>query len=151
MRVVYTQRHRADLVGEAALGARFLSLDELVATSDVLTLHCPLTSETRGMMSRERLFAMKRGSLFLNASRGTLHDEAALADALVQGHLVAAGLDVFENEPEVHPALLALPNCLLMPHAGSATHETRAAMARMVVSDLLAVLEGREPSHRVPE
>jgi len=151
MRVVYTQRHRADATVEAGLGARFLPLEELVATSDVLTLHCPLSAETRGLMGRERLFAMKPGALFLNASRGALHDEAALVEALSSGHLSAAGLDVFEKEPEVHPGLLGLPNVLLMPHAGSATHETRAAMARMVVADLLAVLEGREPAHRVPE
>jgi len=150
MRVAYTQRRRADPTVEAALGARFVPLEELVATADILTLHCPLTPETRGLMGRDRLFAMKRGALFLNASRGTLHDEAALAEALAAGHLSAAGLDVFENEPAVHPGLLALPNVLLMPHAGSATHETRAAMARMVVSDLLAVLEGREPAHPVP-
>lgn len=151
MRVAYAQRHRADAVVEAALGAHRLPLDKLVATCDILTLHCPLTAETRGMMGRERLFAMKRGAIFLNASRGTLHDEAALVDALREGHLSAAGLDVFEREPELHPDLASLPNAVLMPHAGSATHETRAAMARTVVSDLLAVLEGREPSHRVPE
>lgn len=150
LRVAYTQRRKADPVVEAALSARYLPLDDLVRTADILSLHCPLTPETTGMMSRERILAMKPGALFLNASRGTLHDEAALVEALKIGHLCAAGLDVFEREPELHPELAGLPNALLLPHAGSATHETRAAMARMVLSDLLAVLEGRAPEHPVP-
>ena len=150
LKVVYAQRSRADGCVEAALGTVRLTLDDLVRTADVLTLHCPLTEETRGLMGRERLFAMKPGALFVNASRGGLHDEAALVEALAAGHLGGAGLDVFENEPALSPGLVGLDNVLLLPHAGSATHETRAAMARMALSDLLAVLEGREPEHPVP-
>ncbi len=150
LRVAYSQRKRAAATTEAALGSRFMPLEELVRKSDILSLHCPLTEETGHIMSRERLFAMKRGAVLINASRGPLVDEAALAEALECGHLSAAGLDVFEHEPEVYPALRRLPNVVLMPHAGSAARETRDAMARMAVTDLLAVLDGRAPEHPVP-
>jgi glyoxylate reductase len=150
LRVAYAQRKHADAAVEAALGARYLPLDDLIRESDILSLHCPLTIETDHLLSRERLFAMKPGAVLINASRGPLVDESALAEALETGHLFAAGLDVFEREPEVHPALRRIPNVVLMPHAGSAGRETRAAMARMAVSDLLAVLEGRAPKHPVP-
>ena len=150
LHVAYTQRKRADATAEAALGARYLPLDQLIRESDILSLHCPLTPETDHLFSRERICAMKPGAVLINASRGPLVDEAALAEALETGHLLAAGLDVFEREPEVCPALRRLSNVVLMPHAGSAGRETRAAMARMAVSDLMAVLDGRTPQHQVP-
>ncbi len=151
LRVAYFQRKRAGASVEAALGARYMPLEELVRESDIFSLHCPLTPETDHLLSRERLFAMKPGAVLINASRGPLVDEAALAEALETGHLFAAGLDVFEREPEVRPAIRRLHNAVFMPHAGSAGRETRAAMARMAVSDLLAVLEGRRPAHPVPD
>ena len=126
-----------------------LPLSELLAQSDVVSLHCPLTEETRGLLSRDRLFSMKRGALLINTSRGPLVDEAALAEALESGHLGGAGLDVFEREPEINPRLLAAPNALLVPHIGSATASARNGMGELAVQSVIDVLEGRAPAHAV--
>jgi glyoxylate reductase len=149
MHVVYTQRHRLKPSQESALSARFLPLDELVATADVISLHCPLTPETHHLMNRKRLTAMKEGALLVNISRGGVVDEAALVDCLRSGHLGGAGLDVYENEPALAEGLTRIANTMLLPHIASAGRETRAAMARLAVSDCLAVIEGREPAFRV--
>lgn len=128
------------------LGAVFVpDLDELLERADVVSLHCPLTPETRHLLNRQRLFRMKRGAFLINAARGEVVEEAALVEALVCGHLGGAGLDVYEQEPQVHPGLLGLPNVVLLPHLGSATRETREAMADLVVDNVLAVLAGRPP------
>lgn len=120
-------------------------LDELLAQADFISLHCPLTQETRHLLDRERLFRMKKGSFLINAARGEVVDEEALVEALASGHLTGAGLDVYEHEPRVHPGLLQLPNVVLLPHLGSATRETREAMATLVVENVEAVLSGKPP------
>lgn len=149
MRVAYTQRRPLPDSVEAALSARFMALDDLVRTADVLTLHVPLTAETWHLLGAERLAAMKPGSLLINTGRGPLVDEPALVECLRAGHLGGAGLDVYEREPMLAAGLSRLPNVLLMPHAGSAARETREEMARMAVADCLAVLEGRPAAHAV--
>lgn len=129
--------------------AEHVALDELVRRADVVSLHAPLRSDTRGLFSRERLRSMKPGAVLVNTARGALVDEEALADALRDGHLAAAGLDVYVDEPRVSPALLAAPNVVLAPHIGSADPETRVAMATLACDAVVAVLEGRAPVHRV--
>ncbi len=149
MRVVYSQRRRAAAEVERALGATFASLDDLLAASDVVVLCCSLNDDSRGLISKERLAKMKRGGVLVNTARGPIVDEAALAAALSAGHLAAAGLDVYAREPLVEPALLACENAVLTPHLGSADAPARAAMARIAVESVLAVLEGRAPPSRV--
>ncbi len=122
-----------------------LSLDELLVTSDVVSIHAPLTPETRHLIDRKALVRMKRSALLVNTARGPLVDEEALAWALGERLLAGAALDVFEREPEVHPVLLTMENVLVVPHVGSATRETRTAMADLAVSNVLAVLAG-EPA-----
>jgi len=122
-----------------------VSFDELLRRSDVVSLHLPLTDETRGLFSRETFLRMKPGSYLLNTARGALVDETALTRALDEGRLAGAGLDVYENEPAITPALLDDDRVVLMPHAGSATIETRREMARMVVEDVRRVLTGEKP------
>ena len=149
MRVVYADGARLWESAESALGASRVAVEELLRLSDVVTLHCPLTPETRHLLDRERLLSMKRGAILVNTARGPIVDEAALVEVLRSGHLMGAGLDVFEQEPKVEPGLAELPNALLLPHLGSAARETREAMARLAVRNCLAVLEGREPETRV--
>ncbi|GEJ57391.1 NAD(P)-dependent oxidoreductase [Anaeromyxobacter diazotrophicus] len=131
-------------------GAERVELDALLARSDFVSLNVPLTPGTENLLSRERLFAMKRGAILVNTARGAVVDEAALAEALASGHLAAAGLDVFRDEPRVPQALLARENAVLTPHLGSGTRETRAAMTRMVLADVLRVGRGEAPLHPVP-
>jgi len=120
---------------------------ELLATSDVVSIHAPLTSETRHLMNPETLWAMKRGAFLINAARGALVDELALCAALEEGQIGGAGLDVYEHEPDVNRRLLAMPNVVLAPHIGSATEETRSAMARIAATDVAMFLRGQRPSH----
>jgi len=120
---------------------------ELLATSDVVSIHAPLTSETRHLMNPETLWAMKRGALFINTARGALVDELALCAALDEGQIGGAGLDVYEHEPDVNSRLLAMPNVVLAPHIGSATEETRSAMARIAATDVAMFLRGQRPLH----
>ncbi len=146
MHVGYTQRHRAPEGIERALGATYVpSLDELCRTSDAVTIHAPLTEETRHLFSRQRLETMRGGSILINTSRGPLIDEAALAHVLEHGPLAAAGLDVFEDEPRVHPSLLARENVVLAPHIGSADRPTREAMASTAAANVIRVLQGEPP------
>ena len=125
--------------------SRPLPLDELLATSDVVSLHCPLTPQTRHLIDADALRAMKRGAYLVNTARGPIVDEAALAAALADGTIAGAGLDVYENEPEVHPGLRGLDNVVLAPHLGSATVETRTRMARLAADNVVAVLTGKDP------
>lgn len=127
-----------------------VSFEELLRRADVVSLHLPLNEDTRGLFGRETLLKMKPGSFLLNTARGGLVDEPALVAALESGHLGGAGLDVYENEPAVLPALLDSDRVVLMPHAGSATTETRREMARMVVEDVRRVLAGEKPLRAVP-
>jgi glyoxylate reductase len=145
MQIAYSGRRRGDAAVEQELGARFTDFDELLATSDVVSLHCPLTTETHHLITAERLRQMRRDAYLVNTTRGPVVDEAALAEALSSGVIAGAGLDVFEHEPEVHPGLLELENAVLIPHLGSATIETRTAMAVLAARNAAAVLRGDEP------
>ncbi len=144
MHVGYTQRNREVEPLERVLGATYVpSLDELCATSDAISIHCPLTPATRHLFDAKQLAKMRPDSVLVNVSRGAIVDEAALADALENGPLAAAGLDVFEDEPRVHPRLLARPNAVLTPHIGSADRPTREAMASMAAANVVRVLTGQ--------
>ena len=125
-----------------------LPLDELLRTADVVSLHVPLTTETHGLISRERLALLRDGATLVNTARGAIVDEQALVDELVSGR-ISAGLDVFAHEPHVPDPLLALPNVVLTPHVASATVETRAAMTRVLVDNVLAFLRGEPPPNEV--
>jgi len=149
VRVQYFSRRRLPAAEEAALGARFVDWDTILATSDVLSLHLPLTPETHHLLDAAALARMKPGSVLLNTARGALVDEAALVQALRQGPLAAAGLDVFEHEPAVTPGLLELPNVVALPHIGSATRRTRYRMLERAVENLEVWLRGRMPPHVV--
>lgn len=127
-----------------------VSFDDLLKRCDVVSIHLPLNEETRGLFDDETLAKMKPGGWLLNTSRGSIVEEAALARALASGRLAGAGLDVYQNEPAVHAGLLESDRVILMPHAGSATIETRREMARMVVEDVRRVLTGEKPFRAVP-
>lgn len=144
MSVAYTTRS-ATLEGATAM-----SLDKLLATSDVVSLHCPLTPDTTHLIDQKALTKMKRSAYLINTSRGPVVDEAALVWALEQRLIAGAALDVYEKEPELHPGLFALENALLIPHLASATTETRTAMADLAASNALAVLAGRPPVTPIP-
>ena len=126
-------------------GAERRKLPELLAAADVVSLHVPLTPQTRHLIDRAALATMKRGAILVNTSRGAVVDTAALVEALRSGHLSGAGLDVYEDEPNVPAALRELPNTVLLPHVGSATRSTRDAMARLCAENVIAVIDGREP------
>ncbi len=145
MEIAYAGRRGADRALERELGAHRLELDELFATSDVVSLHCPLTPETRHLVDRRRLSLMRPTAYLVNTTRGPVVDEAALADALRENRIRGAGLDVYEREPEVHPGLLRLENVVLLPHLGSSTIETRREMGRLAARNVLAVLAGEPP------
>jgi glyoxylate reductase len=130
---------------EADTGARLVELDELLALSDVVSVHVPLTDETRGLFDAGRLHRMKPGSILVNTARGGIVDEDALVEALDNGPLFAAGLDVFEGEPSVRPAVVAHPRVVCLPHLGSATRHTRSAMANLAARNVRAVLAGDRP------
>src|SRR5215207_6953872 len=145
MPVLYTARRRLDPGREAALGVAWRELDQLLAEADFVSIHTGLSPATHHLLGAERLARMKPTAVVVNTARGPIVDEAALAEALRAGRLGAAGLDVFEREPEVHPALLELDNVTIVPHLGTATRETRVAMGMMAADNLLAALEGRRP------
>jgi len=145
MRVVYHDTFRPPAEVESELGAEYLDLDELLAVSDFISLHTNLTPETRHLINADRLAAMKPTAVLVNTSRGPVIDEQALAAALAAGEIFAAGIDVFEREPEVHPDLLACENAVLIPHLGSATVQTRLAMANLAADNLFAALDSQRP------
>jgi glyoxylate reductase len=144
MRILYTSPREAGFPG-----ATRVDLDALLATSDFVSLHCPLTDATRDLISRERIAQMKPGAILVNTSRGPVVDEVAVAEALEDGRLFAAGLDVFRNEPQVPERLRRAENAVLTPHLGSGTRETRNAMAHMVWDEVLRRVTGRPPAHPV--
>ena len=145
MKVLYHNRRRIPPSEEAELAASYRDLDALLAECDFVVLCVPLTPETRGLISTERLGRMKRTAVLVNIARGEVVDEEAVATALAEGRLFGVGLDVFEKEPSVHPKLLSAPSAVLLPHLGSATVEAREGMGRLATENLLAVLDGREP------
>jgi len=149
MEIAYTKRTPLDGPTAAELGAVHVGLDELLATSDVVSLHCPYSPETHHLIDAARLSSMRRSAYLVNTARGPVVDEAALVEALRAGTIAGAGLDVFEREPEVHEGMLGLDNAVLIPHLGSATVETRTAMAELAATNCLAVLDGREPPNPV--
>lgn len=144
MEVLYFNRSRRPEL-EDAVGAVRVELDELLERSDFVSLHLPLTDRTQHVIGPRELGRMKPTAVLINTGRGPLVDEAALAAALTDGRIAAAGLDVFEEEPGVHPALLELNNVVLTPHIGSASHETRAKMAEVAATCLVAMLKGQCP------
>jgi glyoxylate reductase len=144
MDLAYHDQYRNE-EAERELGARYLELDELLRTSDFVSIHTPLTPETTHLIGAEELEKMKPEAVLVNTSRGPVVDESALADALAEGRIFAAGLDVYEEEPEVHATLLELQNVVLAPHIGSASIETRDKMAVLAAENLTAVLRGEEP------
>jgi glyoxylate reductase len=145
MKIAYHSRSPVPPKVEAELGAQRLSLEELLARADVVSLHCPLTPETRHLIGAAELAAMRPSAVLVNAARGPVVDEPALARALAAGEIAAAGLDVYEHEPQVEPALLDLENVVLSPHLGSATVETRTAMAELAARNAISVLRGEGP------
>jgi lactate dehydrogenase-like 2-hydroxyacid dehydrogenase len=149
MRVLYYDIVRPTPAQERELGAQFVDRETLLREADFLTLHVPLTPETHHLISARELAMMKPTAFLINAARGKVVEEAALVEALKSRQIAGAGLDVFEQEPHIHPALLALPNVVLTPHVGSATSETRLAMAMLAAENLLAALEGRRPPNPV--
>lgn len=144
MEVLHHTRRDTGQVGWTA------ELSTLLRTADAVSLHIPLTDATRGLIGARELALMKREAVLVNTARGPVVDEEALADALEAGTIFGAGLDVYDGEPEINPRLLRAPNAVLLPHVGSATVETRTAMARLAADGAHAVLAGRRPSNLVP-
>lgn len=145
MKVVYHNRSRLSEAEEAAIGARWLSLPELMAQADHLVIVVPYSAATHHLVGSAQLALMKPTATLTNIARGGVVDDAALAQALKAGQLAAAGLDVFEGEPQVHPALLEVPNVVLTPHIASASLATRRAMAELAADNLIAALTGGQP------
>lgn len=145
MEIAYHSRREAAAEVVEGLGAKRLPLEQLLASADVVSLHCPLTAETHHLIGAAELAAMKPTGLLVNAARGPVVDERALAEALAARTIAGAGLDVYEHEPRVEPGLLALDNAVLAPHLGSATVETRTAMAELAARNAISVLRGQGP------
>jgi glyoxylate reductase len=146
--ILYASRTRKE-DAERELGVRRVALEEIFGRADVVSLHLPATGETTGLVGPRELASMKPEAILVNTSRGSLVDSRALARALRDGEIGAAGLDVYEHEPDVPTDLLEAPRCVLLPHIGSATTRSRDGMARLVAESVLAVLEGEEPPNRV--
>jgi glyoxylate reductase len=145
MNILYWSPRRKPHDLERDLGVQFVPLDELLQRSDFVSIHSPLREETRGQIGQRELSLMKPTAFLINTSRGPIVDELALVEALKRGQIAGAGLDVFEREPAVAPALLEMRNVVLTPHLGSAVVETREALANAVADNILALIEGRRP------
>lgn len=149
MKIIYHNRHRLPLGIERELGAQLVSLEELAQNSDFISLHCPLTYKTKHLIDEDFFEHTQPHSILINTARGPIVDEEALVEALEDGKLHAAGLDVFEEEPSIHPALLKMKNVVLTPHTGSATHETREGMAELLARTIEQVLNNYFPPNIV--
>jgi glyoxylate reductase len=147
MRLLHTARREHPEADE--LGSQRVEIEQLLADSDFVSIHVPLSPQTHHLIDRAALDRMKPTAYLINTARGPVVDEAALADALASGRIAGAGLDVYEREPEVHPGLLELENVVLLPHLGSATIGTRAAMSRVAATNLIAALSGERPPNPV--
>ncbi|MFQ3667097.1 MAG: D-glycerate dehydrogenase [Sphingomonadaceae bacterium] len=148
----YHNRHRLPRAVEAPLEATWWpTLDAMLARVDIVSLNCPETAETHHIINEARLRLMPRHAMLVNAARGTLVDEEALVAALARGGIAGAGLDVFEDEPRIHPRLLEFPNVVLLPHLGSATHEARRAMGEKVITNIRVFADGHRPPDQVLE
>ncbi len=149
MTVVYHNRNRLDALVEERFNATYLPLDELLGTSDVVSLNMPLTAETKKMIGERELAMMKKSAYLINTARGPVVDELALIEALNGKQIAGAGLDVFENEPVIPDTLRELSNVVLMPHLGTATHETRGEMSLLVAKNIKSYFNGDVPPNRV--
>jgi glyoxylate reductase len=149
LKIAYAQRHRAPAAVEDRLSAQYMGLEELLAVCDIVSLHCPLTDETHHLIDRAALRRMRSSAYLINTARGPVVDEAALVEALRDGVIAGAALDVFEREPEVEAGLLEQDNAVLVPHLGSATVETRTAMALLAARNVAAVLHNQPPPSAV--
>lgn len=148
MNVLYNKRE-PDPEAEKELGVKFATLDELLAGSDFVSLHVPLTDETRHMINKNAFGKMKKGAFLINTARGPIVDERDLVEAIRSGHLGGAGLDVFDNEPNIEPELLNAPNVITTPHIASATWEARNKMGEQAVSSIIDTLAGKSPENLV--
>jgi glyoxylate reductase len=149
MKIIYTRRNRLDEKIEKELSAQYVSLDELLQQSDIVSLHCPYSTETHHLISDAQLSKMKKSSYLINTARGPIVNEEALANALINKTIAGAGLDVYEHEPKVNEKLLKLDNVVLLPHLGSATVETRTAMATTAANNAIEILSGNKPLNPV--
>jgi glyoxylate reductase len=149
MNVLYFSRSRNQQIEADPIRAAQVTLEQGLRQADFVSIHCPLTPETRHLLNAERLGMMKPTAILINTARGAIIDEAALARALRDGAIAAAGLDVFENEPQIHPGLIGLENTFLMPHWGSATDEDRLWMTQLAVQNIVAGLKGEPLPHSV--
>lgn len=152
LEIAYHNRKPLPEAIERMLGARYVeSLDELLAQADIVTLHSPLTEETRGMLDARRIALMKPGASIINTARGELIDQEALIEALQSGHLAGAGLDVYPDEPNVDHRLIEHPNVMTLPHIGSATTEGREASGEKVIANIRFWMDGHRPPDQVLE
>lgn len=149
MKILYTQRKQLDPATEKALNAQFVSFDTLIKEADYVTLHLPFTPETKHLINADTFKAMKPTSYLINAARGPIIDEAALAEAIATKEIAGAALDVYEKEPEVYAQLKNLPNVVLEPHIGNATIEARNAMAKIVADNTIALSKNEKPKYIV--
>ena len=147
MPVVYTSRNRNETIER--LGARYRSLDDLLRESDFVSVHVPLTSETTHLIGARELEMMKPTAFLINTTRGPVVDEKALVNALRDGAIAGAGLDVFEREPELEPGLVDQENVVMLPHVGSGTVATRIRMGNMAAANLIAMVSGEDPPNCV--
>ncbi|MGB4302063.1 MAG: glyoxylate reductase [Acetomicrobium sp.] len=149
MKIIYYSAHKAPVELERKLNVEYRPLDDLLKEADFVSIHVPLTKETRHLIGERELRMMKKEAYLINTARGPIVDEKALAKALKEGWIRGAGLDVFEREPEVEPELLELDNVVLLPHLGSASYATRAKMATMAAENALKALKGEVPPNLV--
>ena len=149
MQLVYTQPHRLESAVEAELGLTFRPLSALLAEADFISVHCPLSDTTRHLIGARQLAQMKPTAYLINTSRGPVVDEVALVQALQTRRIAGAGLDVFEQEPQLTEGLSALSNVVLLPHLGSATRETRKRMGEVAVANIRAALRGETPPNEL--
>ncbi len=145
MKISYFDVNRPSAAEEGAAEARYLPLDELLRTSDVVSIHASMTPQAFHLLSRERIALMKKNAILVNVARGPIVDESALADALEAGAIAGAGLDVYEREPAVEAKLLGMDNVVLLPHIGSATQDTREQMAVLAAKNAVAMARGKKP------
>jgi glyoxylate reductase len=144
MNIIYHNRNQVSNEIERSLNARYVDeMGDLLEKSDIISIHCPLNEETYHLIDENRIKKFLKDTVIINTARGPVVDEAALAEALISGHIAGAGLDVFEKEPEVHPKLLKSPNTVLLPHIGSATNHTRKRMTELAADAVYYVLSGR--------
>lgn len=149
VRTLYVARSRHLDFESAPVCARRVTLEEGLREADIVSIHTPLTPETRGLFNTRTIGMMKKGSILINTARGPIVEEAALVEALREGRIYGAGLDVYEKEPAVHPGLIGLPNCVLTPHVGSGEEKYRRIMGEMAFASARAVLAGEQVPHRV--